>query len=358
MTPVGSVDLRVQRVARSALPGVEPTDLLARLGRGEALPDVPLLNPHRPPEPSGGPSLDRRTLADALDASNRRMGHPLSDRAAQAIRGDGTLVVAGQQPGLLLGPLYTLLKAITASVLAGRLSERTSTSVVPAFWVASEDHALEEVNHCVLGGKKLRLDHGELPSGRRPPVGDVPLARWKPTILDFVEQALPTTPHKAWVKQLVEQADFSTYTSAFTSLLPRVLGDPDLILVDPQAIRPHLAPPLATLTERWGEVRRGLAEGSERLRAAGVEPPLPRVNLFELVDGDRTACEEDDAGMTLGGRRVGFHEAAERIRSGFPRAPVSAPSSRTPPSRWSRPSPGPPRSTISGRSTLSTRPRT
>src|SRR5215472_1982592 len=53
-------------------------------------------------------------------------------------------VVTGQQVGFLSGPAFTLYKALTAVRLAQRLSEQGLPSV-PVFWLATEDHDLEEV---------------------------------------------------------------------------------------------------------------------------------------------------------------------------------------------------------------------
>ncbi len=55
-------------------------------------------------------------------------------------------VVGGQQAGLLTGPLYTIHKIISIIVLARQQEEALQIPVVPIFWVAGEDHDLEEIN--------------------------------------------------------------------------------------------------------------------------------------------------------------------------------------------------------------------
>ncbi|MGE5198822.1 MAG: bacillithiol biosynthesis protein BshC, partial [Rhodospirillaceae bacterium] len=65
----------------------------------------------------------RGVIADVIAAQQQRRGAPPEARAAlDRLRQDGTVaVVTGQQAGAFGGPLYTLLKAITALRLAARV---------------------------------------------------------------------------------------------------------------------------------------------------------------------------------------------------------------------------------------------
>ena len=89
----------------------------------------------------------RRRLVDELARQNPQSGARESlDRLAL----DGTVaVVAGQQVGLLGGPVFTLYKALTAVRCADELTAR-GVPAVPVFWLATEDHDLDEVNHAWL----------------------------------------------------------------------------------------------------------------------------------------------------------------------------------------------------------------
>ncbi len=66
-----------------------------------------------------------------------------------ALGSGATAIIAGQQPGLYTGPLYGLYKAAAAIVRARELRKRGKAAVA-VFWLASEDHDLDEANRLYL----------------------------------------------------------------------------------------------------------------------------------------------------------------------------------------------------------------
>lgn len=60
---------------------------------------------------------------------------------------DAVTIVGGQQAGVLTGPLYSVHKAITVLLHAKEQREKLNVPVIPVFWVAGEDHDLNEINH-------------------------------------------------------------------------------------------------------------------------------------------------------------------------------------------------------------------
>lgn len=64
-------------------------------------------------------------------------------------------ITTGHQPCLFSGPLYFLYKIISTVNLTEKLTrEFPQNNFVPIFWIASEDHDFQEVNHIHLFGKK------------------------------------------------------------------------------------------------------------------------------------------------------------------------------------------------------------
>lgn len=70
---------------------------------------------------------------------------PGTERLRERLADPRTLVVTtGQQPALLVGPAYTIHKALTAAALAAELEARWDRPVVPVFWNAGDDHDWDE----------------------------------------------------------------------------------------------------------------------------------------------------------------------------------------------------------------------
>lgn len=238
---------------------------------------------------------DRTRLVAVLTRHAQRLGAPaaaleniarLADPAARA-------VVTGQQTGLLLGPTFTLSKAMTAVRLAASL-DREDRPVIPVFWLASQDHDGEEIDHSYLldGSETLRRVEVELPAGV--PSGRCALER---PMLEAVKRGLasssPRAPFEAEVGSLIEEAAAvsSTFADWFGAQLYRLLGDTGLVLLDP--LEAGVAELFTAVIERELEDPRAgpaaINEAGERLRELGHKPQLGRgsdaTNLFvELTD--------------------------------------------------------------------------
>jgi bacillithiol biosynthesis cysteine-adding enzyme BshC len=85
---------------------------------------------------------DRAAVHAAVIKQLTRRGAPPEAHEAAAVlaRPASVAIVTGQQAGLFGGPLYTLLKAVTAVQLAGHVRATYRVEAVPVFWVDAEDH--------------------------------------------------------------------------------------------------------------------------------------------------------------------------------------------------------------------------
>ncbi len=270
---------------------------------------------------------DRAALADAMRAHARRLGAPekvfrnlerLEDPASR-------VVVAGQQTGLLLGPAYTLSKAVAAVRLAERL-DRPERPVVPVFWLASQDHDTAEIDHAFLLDGAERLQRLELELPPETPAGRIALRR---EMVAAVEAGLrrqePAPPNLDEALELVTSAagPATSYADWFAAQLYRLLGEHGLTQFDPmqddaaRLLRPlieqELERPEASVAEVNGAAR--------RLRHLGFDPQLGRgadaTNLFLEVDGGatprRVLLRHEGRNFRVEGRVVAVDELRRRL---------------------------------------------
>jgi bacillithiol synthase len=246
-------------------------------------------------------TLPRSTNRSELVQALRRYAEAL--KAPKAVfknlelleKDEARAVVTGQQAGLLLGPNYTLSKAITAINLAKELSTEDKP-VVPIFWVASQDHDVAEVNHAYLLDMSEELKRLELPLPQNTPVGRIPL---NPDWLEHIKTELQTLNvpehNRREVFALLERtaAPAKTFADWFASILYELLGEQGLIILNPmeadiaKLFRPILE---AELGKPEGSSQ-AINEAGQRLRELDYEPQLGRAegatNLFLEENGLR-----------------------------------------------------------------------
>ncbi len=242
-------------------------------------------------------------MLGVAEPSLRKLAHP-----------EARVVVAGQQIGWLLGPTFVLSKAVTAIALARRL-DSAERPVVPVFWMATQDHDVEEMDHAWLLGRDERLTRLTLPMPRGPAVGR---ARLDPAVVARTASALRSLdgagPHAADVEALLCAAcqGSKTWTDGFAKLLLALLGEAGLVMVDP------LDPGIARLWRRAlerelddpGASAAVVNAAGARLAERGWQPLLGRgddaSNLFVEPPGggSRTLLRHRAGALYLHGERV------------------------------------------------------
>lgn len=236
-------------------------------------------------------------MSEVLAAQLRTRGAPpQAQAAARQLAAPGTVaIVTGQQAGLFGGPLFTLLKGLTAIALARRAAEEHGVSAVPVFWVDAEDHDLDEVRTCVVPDQELALQRLDLDAAADPgrPVAGVRLPESIGALIDELRQAMPPTEFSADTLDSLSAAyaPGRGMVEAFSRWLDALLGRHGLAVFD--ASDPAAKPLVASVFERElalrGETARLAAGAGARLTSRGyhaqVTPADGAVALFRLNGG-------------------------------------------------------------------------
>ena len=243
----------------------------------------------------------RRQVVAVLKEQNQRFSsaEKAFDSLKKLERPDCYAVVTGQQMGLFSGPVFAFYKALTAIKLARSLSSK-GLEAVPVFWLATEDHDLEEVNHCFVQdreGNPRRLDHLDPPPVPGARVGEVPFTDAVVRLQDELREILPDSAEASGLFELLAECYRSgeSYGTAFGRFMARLFRDFGVVLMDPMDRRLHelSARVFRAAVESAPELQRGLAERNRRLTEGGYHVQV-RVTensslLFLQANGRRSA---------------------------------------------------------------------
>ena len=255
---------------------------------------------------------DRESLADALRAQSVAFGAgPLALKNIERLRAGARAVVTGQQVGLFGGPLLTLLKAATAIARAAEATAATGVEHVPVFWLATEDHDLEEVDQVSLLTKTNveKLTAG-LKTSVPVEVGGVELGAGIEAVLDHVSELLGYAPICDDLREFYTAQ--ATLGGAFARLMTRVFAAHGLIVMDAAGREFHALGrrALRAAIERAAEFEEALLARSRELEREGYHAQvLVKANssLLFLIDqatGERFALRRLPEGSWKAGNKT------------------------------------------------------
>jgi bacillithiol biosynthesis cysteine-adding enzyme BshC len=266
--------------------------------------------------------FERGSIADGLERSLRSAGAPdESAAAARSLRSaNATIVITGQQPGFLGGPLFTLFKAAHAVALARAIASITKNPCVAAFWNHSDDHDLDETRGLWLPDAAGELHRLSLDLGRgRPFLSDVVVPANAKELCDRTAALLPGGPSREELLSLVLPRAGERFAAATTRMLLGLLGKSGLVVFEPRDLRSLLSSRLARVVrDTEGSLAR-LAEHQRSIRARGLEPPFDDADpaiLFERTAAGRERVRFSEHQYSLpSGARLSPEKLAARIEA-------------------------------------------
>lgn len=269
----------------------------------------------------------RDAIADIVSAQQRaRTAPPEAVAAGGLLRDSRTVaIVTGQQAGLFGGPLFTLLKALTAIRLAERTAAEHRIPTVAIFWIDSEDHDWNEVKACnvldaSLGPVRIALNDPAGAGDR--PVAHVQLDSSVTAALDLLAGTLPPSEFTPGLLEGLRKAYAPGVgmAVAFGRWLESLLGSRGLVVFDASdpAAKPLASAVFAREIEHIGETSRLAAETGSALTALGyhaqVTPHEGHAALFQL-DGTRVGIRVEDGRLTLGDANATKDVILDRVRT-------------------------------------------
>lgn len=283
------------------------------------------------------PPERRAAMASIMKSQAERIGFGAVSRASLARFSDprAVVVVAGQQPGLFGGPLYTLYKAMTAIHLARSIEKETGRPAVPIFWVASDDHDFEEVRRTwVSDGAELEPTLLEYPQNGIPASVSFSRIRLGPdvgTLLERVQSLLAESPFRDGLLEPLREAyapgrgwteSFARFMATFVAPLGALVLDP----ADPEA-KALALPVFEREIDLLGATARAARARGEELAGRGYHAQIARegneLNLFwHGEDGRQAIRVEPDGALRLTGTAAEW--SPDRLKKAVRERPLDA----------------------------------
>lgn len=243
------------------------------------------------------------------------------------IGSDTVFIAAGQQAGLFGGPLYTLYKAMHAVRLSQLMSEQTGRTIIPLFWIASDDHDFQEVNHHGIVSSDGALSSVSVtPAGYRDgmPVGDVMLDESITESLDTLEQHMSRGESAQRYLTLLRDCwkPGIRWSDAFARQILALFDSHGIVVFDPrwngvkklfgEVIHRELGDPLISTQL--------VNESADRFETAGMRrkalrKPDDSTNIFIEIDNVRLPVHYDGDRFTAGQHTFDRDELARLLDS-------------------------------------------
>jgi bacillithiol biosynthesis cysteine-adding enzyme BshC len=252
------------------------------------------------------PADRRKRVAEILQRQNESWGASAKTLENIARFRDGAFaVVTGQQTGLFGGPMFSVYKALTTVKLAQEAS-KLGLNCVPVFWLATEDHDLEEVNQADILSADGQLERfSTVTRGDKDlPVGSVTFGK---ELAEVVARATALLGESEAATLLAEcYRPGETFGTAFAKLFARLFADLGVVLLDGSdpELDQIVAPVYRQVIEQCCDLNQKLFQRDEQLEAAGYHQQV-RVTptstpVLAMRDGSRIPVHTDAGSFSIG----------------------------------------------------------
>lgn len=238
---------------------------------------------------------DRSILVDVLQ---KQYGLIRSSSAVKAninlLADDRTFTITtGHQLNIFTGPLYFIYKIVTAINLAKQLKQEfPDYNFVPVYWMATEDHDFEEINHVKLEDKLLTWDKQASGATGKLSTKDIT------DVLIAYKGFLGISENGLRLSQIVEDAytNHSKLSDATRELVDALFGKFGLVCIDadePQLKKQFSGIIYKDITDENSS--KLIGESNIALEDMGYKPQVnPReINFFYMTDGLRERIVEE-----------------------------------------------------------------
>jgi bacillithiol biosynthesis cysteine-adding enzyme BshC len=266
------------------------------------------------PKAHATPPADRSVLVDVLHKQYSSLEtSALVSANIDLLADDKTFTITtGHQLNLFTGPLYFIYKIVTTINLTKELKEKfPDYNFVPVYWMATEDHDFEEINHIKLEDKKLAWDTNAAgPTGK---ISTKDLA----DVISVYQGYLGIGENGHKLASIVEAAyeGNANLADAMRALVNALFSHTGLVCIDAddRSLKQQFA---AIILQDILEQNsfKNIQDSNDALEAIGYKPQVnPReINFFYMKEGFRERIVEEHGVFSVLNSDISFSADALR----------------------------------------------
>ncbi|MFV5961536.1 bacillithiol biosynthesis cysteine-adding enzyme BshC [Bacillus sp. AK25] len=255
-------------------------------------------------------SFPREALADYMSTYHAKFDSAAMRENIEKIRDErSVMVVGGQQAGLLAGPLYTIHKIISIIQFAKEKESALGVPVIPVFWVAGEDHDVDEINFVYTSGEKgpvkqkLPLHHVKKTAAKRTPLHQEKTERWLRDVFSTYEESAYTNNLFDQLLRCLRKSE--TFTDFFEWIVCDLFEEDGLLLLNSGdfGVKPLERTLFKQIVESSDAIVAHLNNTQAAMEQAGYQPIIEagdhQANLFYEYDDERFLIEQDNGQFSI-----------------------------------------------------------
>ena len=265
------------------------------------------------------PHSNRETLVQVLKDQYKELKSKAVHKNINLLLKRNTYTVTtGHQLNLFTGPLYFIYKIVSAIQTAKELKlQYPEINFVPVYWMATEDHDFEEINHTYINGNKIQWN-----SNQAGMVGEFSLEGIEETIEQFC-RSLGNSISSLEMENLIRGA-YQAHTNladATRFLIHELFKNQGLVIIDANHKQlKQLFVPIINKELRENISYKKVSDTIDRFEDEFSAQVSPReINLFYVNEGIRERIVKSDGGFKVNNTEIEFDssEIDSEIRS-FP----------------------------------------
>lgn len=227
---------------------------------------------------------NREAIVEVLSKQNQNPTTAQKKSLESLKDSNSVTITTGHQLNLATGPLYFIYKILHTVKMCNEMNDKQSEiKFIPIYWMATEDHDFEEINHFNIYDRTFRWE--EKNGGF---VGDIKTEKLQSVFSEFFKE-LEKNTFSEKLKAIIEKAyNKDNLAIATRELVQQILGETGVLILDANELSlKEIMKPFFKKELKSQISSQMVARANKKLEKYGIQAFAREINLFLLEKGNR-----------------------------------------------------------------------